>query len=229
VTVRLTIAGIGSRSLAWLVDGIILFVALSIVGVVGLTTFDADTLLGLGLLSLVALFLTMAYLIGFDVLNGGRTLGKMVAGVKTVRTSGAPVTFGAAVVRALFVPVDFFLFGAGIVAMFVTARSQRLGDLAARTVAVRDRLPAPPPVTAAAPAAPPLPAGNRWDVATVSDEEVGVIRSFLSRAPSLPSQRRGELAGELRRRIEPRVGGIDRHLPDEEFLARVVAEKHSGA
>jgi len=243
VTVSLTIAGIGSRALAWVVDGILLFVALSIVGVVGINTFDTDSLLWLGLLSLVALFLPMAYVVAFDVLNGGRTLGKMVAGIKTVRTSGAPVGFGSAVVRALFVPVDFLLFGIGIVAMFVTARSQRLGDLAGRTVVVRDRVatpsrrgdhtahplsnPHPTRPLSDPPTAHP-PAGPRWDVATVSDEEIGVIRSYLARVSTLTSGRRAELAMDLRRRIEPRVGVTGSPEPDDEaFLRRVVAEKQS--
>jgi uncharacterized RDD family membrane protein YckC len=219
VTVRLTIAGIGSRALAWVLDGLILFVALSIVGIVGINTVDADSLLGLGLLSLVALFLPMAYAIAFDVLNGGRTLGKMAAGTKVVRASGAPVGFGSAVVRALFVPVDFFLLGIGVIAMFATRRTQRIGDLAARTVVVRDRttevLDPGAPVT-------DLPAGPRWDVATVSNEE---IRSFLARSASLPPGRRAELARDLRRRVEPRVGAVSGTYPDEVFLTRVVAEK----
>jgi uncharacterized RDD family membrane protein YckC len=222
VTVRLTIAGIGSRALAWVLDGLILFVALSIVGIVGINTVDADSLLGLGLLSLVALFLPMAYAIAFDVLNGGRTIGKMAAGTKVVRASGAPVGFGSAVVRALFVPVDFFLLGIGVIAMFATRRTQRIGDLAARTVVVRDRttevLDPGAPVT-------DLPAGPRWDVATVSNEEIGVIRSFLARSASLPPGRRAELARDLRRRVEPRVGAVSGTYPDEAFLTRVVAEK----
>lgn len=223
VTVTMTIAGIGSRSLGWLLDGLLIGLALVLLGFVSATTVNADSLLAMGLLSLAVLLVPFAYVVGFETLNGGRTLGKMAAGIKVVRLTGGPVGFGSAVIRALFVPIDFLFFGVGIVAMFVSGRSQRLGDLAARTVVVRDRLPAQNVSQFATPA---TAAGPRWDLSAISDEEIGVIRSFLSRANGLPVGHRQAYAARLRGRIEPRLGGVDRTLDDEAFLARVVAEKH---
>jgi uncharacterized RDD family membrane protein YckC len=222
VTVTMTIAGIGSRSLGWLLDGLLIGLALVLLGFVSATTVNADSLLAMGLLSLAVLVVPFAYVVGFETLNGGRTLGKMAAGIKVVRLTGGSVGFGSAVIRALFVPIDFLFFGVGIVAMFVSGRSQRLGDLAARTVVVRDRIPAQ---TVSQFAAPAPTAGPRWDVSAISDEEIGVIRSFLSRANSLPAGHRQAYAGRLRGRIEPRLGGVDRTLDDEAFLVSVVSEK----
>ncbi len=218
----MTIAGIGSRSLAWLLDGLILGAAILFLGLVSVRTVDTDSLLTLGLLSLATLFIPFAYLVGMETLNGGRTLGKMAAGIKVVRVTGAPIGFGSAVVRALFVPIDVLLFGVGIISMFTTERSQRIGDLAARTVVVRDRF------RATQVAAPPIVDGGhpRWDVSAITQEEVGVIRSFLSRAPGLPPDSRSGYAAQLRGRLEPRIGGADASLSDEAYLARVVAEKH---
>lgn len=68
----------------------------------------------------------------------GRTLGKRLAGLVVTKADGTPCTTGAAVVRNLVRPVDLLLFyGVGLVAVFVTDRGQRLGDLAAGTVVVR--------------------------------------------------------------------------------------------
>ena len=218
----MTIAGIGSRSLAWLLDGLVLGVAILFLGLVSVRTVDTDSLLTLGLLSLATLFIPFAYLVGMETLNGGRTLGKMAAGIKVVRVTGAPIGFGSAVVRALFVPIDVLLFGVGIISMFTTERSQRIGDLAARTVVVRDRFRA----TQVAPA-PTVDDGHpRWDVSAITQEEIGVIRSFLARAQGLPADSRTGYAAQLRSRLEPRIGGADASLPDEAYLARVVAEKH---
>jgi len=221
VTVRMTIAGIGSRLLAWLIDGLVIGAVLVLVGFVGVNTFTADSLLALGLLSLAALAIPLGYVVAMETLNGGRTLGKMAAGIKVIRASGAPVGFGAAIVRALLAPVDFGLFGIGIVSLFVTPRSQRLGDLAASTVVVRDRsdVDAAPPPLAIPDHAP------RWDVAGVTSDEIAVVRSFLGRAASLDPAARLEYAARLRGRLSPRVAGVDAALDDEAFLYRVVAEK----
>jgi uncharacterized RDD family membrane protein YckC len=222
VTVRMTIAGIGSRSLGWIIDLLVIGTVVVLLGLAGFTTIETDTLLMMGLLSFAVLLVPFSYIVGMETLNGGRTLGKMVAGIKVIRVSGAPVGFGSAIVRALFAPIDFLFLGVGIVSMFVNNRSQRIGDLAAGTVVVRDRpvrRPEAPGISV------PQSDGPRWDVSTVTEEEVGVIRSFLARAATLPADRRGEYANQLRRRIEARVGGVEAALPDEEFLARVVTEK----
>lgn len=221
VTVSLTIAGIGSRALAWLVDGLLVFGVEVALGFAA-SAFDIDTLFSAGLVGIAALLIPFAYVVGMETLNGGRTLGKMATGLKVVRTSGAAVGFGPAAVRALFVPVDFLAAGIGLVVMFANARSQRIGDLAARTVVIRDRLPAP---TSSPPQGQPPSDSSRWEVSTVTEEEVGVIRSFLGRASSLHPERRAAYARDLRARIEPRVVGVDAVLSDEVFLARVVAEK----
>lgn len=224
VTVRLTIAGIGSRTLAWLLDGLVVGAAVMFLGLISFRTVDTDSLLTLGLISLAALLVPFTYFVAMETLNGGRTLGKMAAGIKVVRVTGAPVGFGGAVVRALFLPIDILLFGVGIVSMFASEKSQRIGDIAARTVVVRDRI--RPTEVAHAPA---LPVGEdlpRWDVSAITEQEIGVIRSFLSRAPGLPLESRMGYATQLRSRLEPRIGGADGSLADEAFLARIVAEKH---
>jgi uncharacterized RDD family membrane protein YckC len=217
----MTIAGIGSRALAWLLDGFVIGFAYVMVGVIATVPSRVDDLLRLGLISVAVLVIPLLYLVGFETLNGGRTLGKWAAGIKVVRSNGAPVGFAQAIVRALFALVDFGFLGVGIITMFVTARSQRLGDLAASTVVVRERIPA----TAAAAPAPTLPEGRRWDVSGVTDTEVGVIRTFLERAAGLDHSRRVAMASELRSKIAGRVGGVEVALPDELFLSRVVAEK----
>jgi uncharacterized RDD family membrane protein YckC len=226
VTVRLTIAGIGSRSLAFLLDVIVVGTALVTIGAIGIQTSDVEDLLALGILTAVVLFIPLAYLVTMETLNGGKTLGKMAAGIKVVKVSGAPIGFGAAVVRALLLPIDTLLFGVGIVAMFVNDKSQRLGDMAARTVVVRDRMKQTYDVRMTPGSMPVDPNTRRWDVTAISDQEIAVVRSFLARASGLDAGARTAYAAQLRERIGPRVGGAETGLPDEVFLARVVAEKH---
>ncbi len=219
----MTIAGIGSRTLAWLLDGLVLGAVLLIVGLASFRTANTDSLLALGLLSMATLLLPLGYLVMMESLNGGRTLGKMAAGIKVVRVTGAPIGFGAAIIRALFLPVDILLFGVGFISVFVSGQSQRIGDFAAGTVVVRDRI----RQSKIAPIADPAVYADRprWDVSAITEEEIGVIRSFLSRASALPSSSRSEYARQLRNRIEPRIGGGEPAMSNEAYLKRVVVEK----
>lgn len=226
VTVSLTIAGIGSRSLAFLLDAVVVGAALALIGAVGIQTVEVDELLTLGIITAVILFIPFAYVITMETLNGGKTLGKMAAGIKVVRVSGAPIGFGAAVVRSLLLPIDVLLLGVGVVAMFVSNKSQRFGDMAARTVVVRDRLKRTQDVGLGTAGLALDPEMRRWDVSAITDQEVAVVRSYLARAHGLAAESRAAYAAQLRQRIGDRVGGAEPGLTDEAFLSRVVAEKH---
>lgn len=224
IVVEMRIAGIGSRSLAWLLDALIIGAVLVLVGLGGVLLGGWDAATALGVSSLAGLVLPIVYLVAFETLNGGRTIGKMAAGIKTVKVSGAPIGFAAALVRALLLVFDIAFAGIGLVTMLLTNKSQRIGDLAAGTVVVRDRV-----RTLSANQRPAIPSGpaleHRWDVTAVTEPEIGAIRRLLERAGSLPAGRRSELAGELVARIAPRVGGVDRTYQPEEFLTRVLQEK----
>src|SRR5439155_20314299 len=101
----------------------------------------------------------------------GKTLGKLVMHLRVVDVGGGPVSVSQAIVRNLVRLVDFLplYYAVGAITMFVNQRGQRLGDLAAGTVVVRERraigLPdlilASQRTAAAAPAgSPPPPAGR---------------------------------------------------------------------
>jgi len=72
----------------------------------------------------------------------GRTLGKRFCDLRVLRADGAPLGLGRAFVRTLLRLVDalpaFYLLGA--VAIWLTPRDQRVGDLAAGSVVVRPRM-----------------------------------------------------------------------------------------
>jgi uncharacterized RDD family membrane protein YckC len=92
---------------------------------------------------LIGLF--YAFLLGFDIYFGvrhnGQTPGKRIAGLRALREGGAPLDFRSACIRSLLALVDFlpcFYFLGGFLVL-VTSRGQRLGDLAAGTIVIRER------------------------------------------------------------------------------------------
>lgn len=224
VSVELTLAGVGSRFLAALVDGLLLgvllvgtMVAVALFGLVG-----ADPLLLLGVLSALTTALVVGYYVAFETLWGGQTPGKRAAGIRVLEDSGAPIDVWASVVRNLARIVDFLpvAYAAGLVTMLVTAHNQRLGDLAARTIVVR--VPKPDEVR---PIALPVPSGAPWDVSGVGAAEVGLIRRYLERREALAPERRAQLAERIAGPIRPKVGVVGETHSADEFLERVLAEK----
>jgi hypothetical protein len=117
------------------------------------------------------------------------------------------------------------LYVVGAVMLVVTRDHQRLGDIAAGTIVVRER-------RASIPAGPLPPRAALldgsflgWDVSSVSSDEVAVVRRFLERRPSLTPAARNQLAWELSSRLRQKVTGPHDAWPPEPFLEGVIAAK----
>jgi uncharacterized RDD family membrane protein YckC len=226
VDVELTLAGIGSRFIAAILDllvqGAVLLAAAIALGVLG----GNGTGLATAVFSILFFLVFFAYDVLFEVRSRGRTLGKRWTGLRVVRTGGRPITFVPSCVRNVMRVVDILpaFYAIGMLSIFVTARNQRLGDLAAGTLIVRER-----PGGMRERPAPELAATHGsedgWDVSAVSAQDVGTVRQFLARRGDLESGARSQLAGELERRLRPLVAGAPERLGPEEFLERLAAAK----
>lgn len=228
VTLDAALAGLGSRLAAGVIDQVLrTLVLLALVVLMGLAGDAADVSGGFAVAALlVAVFLVQfAYDVLFETLASGRTPGKRWTGLRVVMLGGGPVGFVASALRNLLRIVDalpgFYL--VGMLAILFTRNNQRLGDLAAGTIVVRDRrqvtaLPHAGPV-------PVTPATDLYDVSAVSAEELATVRRFLERRPTLSPVARDRLAHEMAARLGPKVVGPARRWQPEEFLEYLVAAK----
>ena len=224
VSLEMTLAGVGSRFTAAIVDTFIqlcLLIALLIVSSLG---GGAGPLLFIG--SFLVFF---GYDVLFETLASGRTPGKRLAGLRVVRVGGGPITFFTSATRNILRVIDLLpgSYLVGIIAILVSSRNQRLGDLAAGTLVVRERLGGrrPPPMSVAGlvPIDPTLV--DAWDMSSVTAEELAAVRSFLGRRSGLTIEARGRLAWELAARLRPKVVGPGDDLHPEVFLERLSAAK----
>jgi uncharacterized RDD family membrane protein YckC len=87
-----------------------------------------------------AALLFFVYFIVFEGILHGRTPGKIICSLRVIRRDGRPLGWAGAAVRNLFRLLDFLplLYTAGVVTMFLSAESRRIGDFVAGTVVVRD-------------------------------------------------------------------------------------------
>lgn len=154
IDVQLEIAGLGSRFVAQLYDwlikwGLVVVIGLLILVVLALLGAPLDSMpskLALAVLVVVFYFFLLGFDIYFELRHNGRTPGKKRAGIRVVRQAGGPLDFQAACVRNLLGMADFlpsaYLLGALLI--LLSPRGQRLGDLAAGTIVIRERAVAPP-------------------------------------------------------------------------------------
>jgi uncharacterized RDD family membrane protein YckC len=203
-------ATLGSRFIAQLLDLLVLGGALG-----ALTAAFAVLLAALPQLqtlegALIAVWLVVifvvvvAYFPVSEAVWSGKTLGKLAMRLRVVDARGGPLSVSQAIVRNLVRLVDFLplYYAVGAVTMFVNQRGQRLGDLAAGTVVVRERRAVSLPelilssqrTAAAVPAAAPkvAPGGRRLEPA-------------LKRLVAAYAQRRWQLQPELRAQLAARA------------------------
>jgi uncharacterized RDD family membrane protein YckC len=193
-------AGPAPRALAYAMDLAIRFTAYLVLGIALAFLGRA----GQGLFLIALFLLEWFYPVGFEVLAGGQTPGKRMLGLRVQRADGAPVGWSRSTVRSLLAFVDFLPFGfaAGLVAMLLGGRHQRLGDLAAGTVVVHVEpilLPPVPPLPGSFPEPPPGPPVPAQPLAL---DEQQAIMGFAERAAGLTPERARELADLL----EPLTG-----------------------
>ncbi|MDR1158799.1 MAG: RDD family protein [Oscillospiraceae bacterium] len=144
VTLSFELAGLGSRCLALALDMLfqgfafwLLFVGFLATGSYlsgnGSSLYTAAMILAAALLFFV-------YFIVFEGILHGRTPGKILCGLRVIRRDGRPLGWAGATVRNLFRLLDFLpsFYAVGVVSMFLSAESRRIGDFVAGTVVVRD-------------------------------------------------------------------------------------------
>jgi uncharacterized RDD family membrane protein YckC len=235
VTLEFTLAGVGSRFLAGLVD-------LLIQGglIIGIWLLSAGMSAAIGefaaAFGIVATFVVLVgYDVAFETLGSGRTLGKRWTGLRVVRIGGAPITFVPSAIRNLLRLVDLLpsAYLIGIVCILATPRNQRLGDLAAGTIVVRERKLRHEHTGWMGYAADSGQARgidvSTWDASAVTAEEIATVREFLARRNAITSEARARLAMQLAGRLRPKVVGPDDRIGPETFLEFLVAAKSDRA
>ena len=142
---------------------------------------------------IVVVFLIFSsYFAFFEWIWNGQTPGKRWLKLRVIREDGRPVTFWEAAVRNLVRTLDMMpapFYSIGLISVFVSASDQRVGDMVAGTVVVREReaeAPAFAQVFASPVSDPALrrsfqPVDFVADVDALTESEIQVVETFLRR------------------------------------------------
>jgi uncharacterized RDD family membrane protein YckC len=216
VEIEFTLAGIGNRALALLIDyfvlGLTLLSFILVWAIFSVQFFDfiddwtknAQNL-GLWLLALfflIAFIIYAGYFVIFETLWHGQTPGKRFAKIRVVRDDGRPVGLAQATLRSLLRPLDEFLYIGAIFIMF-SHREKRLGDLAAGTIVIESQRPIASATFTISEQAKSLYA-ELVDIAELSQllpDDFAVIREYLQRRGAMALKSRTALASKLTRQV----------------------------
>jgi uncharacterized RDD family membrane protein YckC len=232
VALELQLAGAGSRCIAALIDfAIVTVVQLLVLFFILVTSWGSGAAI-LTALIVAEVGITLGYPVAMETLWRGRTLGKAVMGLRVVREDGGPIRFRHAFVRGLVgVAVDKpgISYGlAALIPMLATVRKKRLGDMAAGTIVLQDRVPG----SLDAPVAMPPPLAG-WaaglDMSGIDDGFALRMRQFLGRARQLSPPALATIEHQLATEIVARVGPPPANTPGWALISAVLAERRNRA
>jgi uncharacterized RDD family membrane protein YckC len=219
VPLEFALASIGNRFLAVAIDHFIQFLSifliawffLSIAGYTGSDVTDApDKLFSeapkwlIAILILVLFLIFAGYFIAFEWLWNGQTPGKRLLKLRVIRDDGRPLTLWEAIARNLLRIADAIpgfvlpVYSVGLIVIFLSSRDQRVGDIFAGTVVIRERTDEAPtfdetfsnPIRDMAFTRVQKSADVVANVAALTESEIEVVESFLRRRWDLTERQR---------------------------------------
>lgn len=219
VPLAFALASIGNRFLAVAIDHFIQYLAIFIVAWLLIsasnvgnpfqnesvkTVFEEAPKWTIAILIIVIFLLFSGYFVFFEWLWNGQTPGKRLLKLRVIREDGRPITLWEALARNLlriFDAVPGFVipvYSIGLITIFASRRDQRIGDVFAGTVVIREREGEAPtfietfasPISDAAFERIQPRTDFQANISLLSEREIEVVESFLRRRRDLNERQR---------------------------------------
>ena len=241
IPLEFTLAGVGSRALAAMLDWLIMFLATLVLGTLtGITIGVLGSFSQAAPIWIIAIFILSFFLLQWgyfaisEILMKGQTFGKRVLNLRVIKDSGAPITAYDAIGRNLLRVVDAFpfffpftLYGVAIVSAMLNKQNKRLGDMVAGTVVVHERpLTEMQPVWALVSSIEGKESSRSlYNSSRLNVDELQLVEAFLRRRYELPPQLRIQTAFQIAERVSRALEIPREGRPDPETLLEIVARE----
>ncbi|HQZ81983.1 MAG TPA: RDD family protein [Pyrinomonadaceae bacterium] len=253
VELEFSLASIGNRFMAVGIDHFIQFLSIFLVAWImawiasgsSSALFEDSPKWVTAIMILVVFVLFASYFAVFEWLWNGQTPGKRLMKLRVIRDDGRPLTLWEAIVRNLLRIADAApgfvipIYSVGLITIFLNARDQRLGDIFAGTVVIRERVDEAPTFAdtftkrIADPATTRVqkPVTFTADISKITEDEIEVAEVFLRRRWDLSERQRlwmaWRIALPLMYKLKPRYSETDFTYEGflEELLARFEARQ----
>ncbi|MGF2035929.1 MAG: RDD family protein [Nostoc sp. CmiVER01] len=215
VELEFTLAGIGNRAWALIIDYHVLAVIL--VGFIVAWSIVSDqlgdfwvdifgtavTLWLMAIAFLTSFIIYVGYFVIFETLWFGQTPGKRVAKIRVVRDDGRLIGLQQATLRALLRPFDETLF-IGAFLIMLSHREKRLGDLAAGTIVIQAQIPTASATLIISEQAKKLHEQliEIADFSQLMPDDFAVIREYLQRRGAMSLKAKASLSLKLAEQVK---------------------------
>lgn len=223
------LAGLYSRFLAWLIDRcVVIFGTIGVLSVLSRALAWAGGFAG-AMAFVIWFLMDWGYGVTLEWLWRGQTLGKRALGLRVLQESGVRIGFTHAALRNLARPLDGLpppFYAVGGIAVLLSSSQQRLGDLLAGTVVVRERRLAAPSsiVRDVGESAMLKDARFLGALQRLSREEQELLISAALRREELSLEARLSLFSAIAQRLEAEVSlPRPEHLSDEKLVVLAAA------
>ncbi len=206
VPLHFALASIGNRFLACAIDhalqvAAIILMVIAFTLLANLSSFGEELTNApkwvKAILIIIVFLIVSGYFAFFEWIWNGQTPGKRWLKLRVIREDGRPVTFWEAAVRNLLRTFDMMpapFYSIGLISVFISTSDQRIGDMIAGTVVVREReaeAPAFAQVFASPVSDPALrrsfnPVEFVANINALTESEIHVVETFLRRRWDLP-------------------------------------------
>lgn len=228
VVLELRAASFAARSLGAAIDVIatVLLFLLGLWAAAGLATIIDFTGLRAVIL-LVVVGIVVGIPVAVETLTRGRSLGKLIVGLRVVRDDGGSIRFRHALIRVLLAVLEIYA-TLGSIAFMVSLfndKSKRLGDMLAGTYAIRERAPKEPPLQVYT-----IPALQPWamtaDIGRIPDNLARRISLYLRNAAAMAPTSRQSMGATLATEASGFVAPQPPYgTAPESFLAALISER----
>ncbi|MGH3562158.1 MAG: RDD family protein [Mycobacterium sp.] len=228
VVLDVQIAQLPVRAVGALIDITVIFLGYVLaLALWAITLTQLDEAFTTAILIIFTVLVLIGYPVIFETATRGRSLGKIVMGLRVVSDDGGPERFRQALFRALAAVVEIWgLAGSpAVICSLLSPRGKRLGDIFAGTVVISERGPAsaPPPMM------PPTLAwwASSLQLSALSPETAELASQFLSRASQLDPRVRDAMAYRIANDMLAHISPAPPPgTPPQLVLAAVLAERH---
>jgi uncharacterized RDD family membrane protein YckC len=236
VELEFNLAGIGNRTIALLVDNLVIWIIYVIVAFMASQVLEGFTAMGFDpsnalyqWLGAIGILLSFGWFVGyfavFEILWKGQTPGKRLAKIRVIGNDGRPLQLYQATLRAVLRPIDDWLF-IGFFCVLFGKQEKRLGDWVGNTIVIQDEQPtigsAQSPFSGQAQGLADRILMNAV-MSQLKPDDFAILKEFLQRRQSLTPQARDQLSGQLMGQIQTRLdlAALEFTEPSEVFLEGV--------
>lgn len=228
VVLDVQIAQLPVRAISAIIDLTVIFTAYFL----GLILWAAsirqfDEALTIAFLIIFTVLAMVGYPVAMEMATRGRSLGKMVMGLRVVSDDGGPERFRQAVFRALASVIEIWMLlgSPAVICSLLSPKAKRIGDIFAGTIVVSERAPrlAPPPMM------PPALASwaSSLQLSGLTAAQAEVAHQFLARANQLDPRLRDQMAYRIAADVVSNIAPPPPPgVPPQYILAAVLAERH---